>query len=162
LQAYVKQGSYFGRQKARLDPEVFYVFYFKLGVIVRSLFLTCILIFGLVSVAHATPKCSARAEGSASYVSATEAVRQLPEYRAWSSTHSFPVAFGAPMDEEVLVEGTCYWSVSVYADRPERLELWHIFYVRLSSRVVLVQDAEGDPISLKKWRMQSKVEGVKP
>jgi len=129
---------------------------------VRSLFLTCILIFGFVTTAHGTPKCNARAEGSAAYVSATEVVSQLLEYRAWSSAHSFPVAFGAPMDEEILVNGKCYWSVSVYADRPERLELWHIFYVRLSSRVVLIQDSEGDPISLKKWRMQNKVEGVKP
>ena len=128
----------------------------------RASFLTGILILGLVSTAHATPKCSARAEGSASYVSATEVVRQLPEYRAWSSTHSFPIAFGAPMDEEVLVKDKCYWSVSVYADRPERLELWHIFYVRLSSRAVFVQDSEGDPISLKRWRMQNKVEGIKP
>ena len=128
----------------------------------RSLFFTCILVFCFVSTAHATPKCSARAEGSAAYVSATEVVSQLPEFRAWSNAHSFPVAFGAPMDEEVLVKGKCYWSVSVYADRPERLELWHIFYVRLSSRAVLIQDSEGDPIPLKKWRMQNKVEGVKP
>lgn len=131
-------------------------------VIVRSSFLTCILILGLVSTAHATPKCSARAEGSASYVSATEVVRQLPEYRAWSSTHPFPVAFGTPVDEEVLVKGKCYWSVSVYADRPERFELWHIFYVRLSSRTIFVQDSEGEPISLKRWRMRNKVDGINP
>ena len=128
----------------------------------RSLFLTCILIFGLISFALAAPKCTAHAEGSNAYARATEVVSQLPEYRAWSRSHSFPVAFGAPMDKEVLVAGICYWSVSVYADRPERLELWHIFFVRLPSRVVFVLDSEGEPISLKKWRMQNKADGVKP
>jgi hypothetical protein len=128
-----------------------------MGIIVRSIFFTCIFI-GFVSAAHATPKCSAHAEGSATYVSATKVVSQLPEYRAWSSAHSFPVAFGAPMDEETLVNGKCYWSVSVYADRTERLELWHIFYVHLSSKTLLIQDSEGDPIALKKWRMQNKME----
>lgn len=128
----------------------------------RSLILACILVFGFVATVHAIPKCSARAEGSADYVNATKVVSQLPEYRAWSSTHSFPVVFGAPMDEEVLVNGKCYWSVSVYASQPERLELWHIFYVRLSSKAVLIQDSEGDPISLNKWRMQNKVGGAKP
>ena len=128
----------------------------------RTLFLTYILIFGFVSTAYATSNCGAHAKGSAAYVSATEVVSQLPEYRAWSSAHSFPVAFGASLDKEILVEGKCYWSVTVYADRPERLELWHIFYVRLSSKAVLVQDLEGDPIPLKKWRMQNQVGGVKP
>ncbi|WP_196803543.1 hypothetical protein [Thiomonas sp. FB-6] len=132
------------------------------GSLVGSLFITCILVFGLVGFAHATPKCSAIAEGSAAYTRASELVSQLSEFRTWSSSHSFPVAFGAPTDEEVWVKGKCYWSVSVFADRPERLELWHIFYVRLSSKDVLIQDSEGDPISLKKWRMQNKVEGVKP
>lgn len=123
--------------------------------IARSLFCICILVFGFASIAPASPKCSARAEGSAVYISATEVVSQLPEYRAWSSAHSFPVAFGAPMDEEVLIKGKCYWSVSIYAVRPERFELWHIFYVRLSNRAVLIQDSEGNPVSLKKWRLQN-------
>ncbi len=89
------------------------------------------------------------------YLHATREVRRLPEFRTWSRSHSFPVTFGAPSDTQRLVAGKCYWSVSVYAARPERLELWHIFYVRQSRKVELIQDpVNGEPVSLAAWRKQ--------
>jgi len=130
---------------------------------VRALFVAYILVFGIACSAQAAPSCAALAEGSAAYVRAAEAVRHLAEFQAWSKSHSFPVAFGTPNDKEVLVQGRCYWSVSVYADRPERLELWHIFFVRSPSEVAFVQDIRsGSPVSLSAWRSQNKVPGKKP
>ena len=135
----------------------------KLGLIVRTLLTACILVFSAANLAQAASKCSAPAEGSAAYARAADAVRHLSEFRAWSKSHSFPVAFGTPNDKKVLVQGQCYWSVSVYADRPERLELWHVFLVRSPSKVAFVQDPEsGSPVSLSVWRSQGKVPGKKP
>lgn len=119
--------------------------------------------FSVATSVQAAPKCGAPAEGSAAYARATDAVRHLSEFRAWSKSHSFPVTFGTPNDKEVLVQGQCYWSVSVYADRPERLELWRVFFVRPPSKVAFVQDPEsGSPVSLSAWRSQSEVPGTKP
>ena len=66
------------------------------------------------------------------------------------------MAYGEPVDKQVLVQGRCYWSVSVYASRPERQELWHIFYVDVPGKHLLVQDpVSGDAISLQEWRAQN-------
>jgi len=67
------------------------------------------------------------------------------------------------MDKEVSLKGQCYWSVSVFADRGERLEPWHIFFVRPSSKSTLVQDpASGEPISLATWRKKNAPPTAKP
>ena len=129
----------------------------------RTLLTTCILAFSVTSSVQAASKCNASAEGSAAYARAANAVRHLSEFRAWSRSHSFPVAFGTPNDKEISVKGQCYWTVSVYADRPERFELWHIFLVRPPSRVAFVQDPEsGNPVSLSAWRSQNKISDTKP
>jgi hypothetical protein len=119
--------------------------------------------FGVACSAHAASSCTALAEGSAAYVGAAEAIRHLPEFQSWSKSHSFPVAFGTPNDKEVLVQGRCYWSVSVYSDRPERLELWNVFLVRPPSKIAFVQGLEsGSPVSLGAWRSRNKVPAQKP
>ncbi len=129
----------------------------------RTLLAVCILAFSVASSAQPTAKCGAPAEGSAAYAHAADAVRHLSEFLAWSKSHSFPVAFGTPNDKEVLLQGQCYWSVSVYADRPERLELWNVFLVRSPGKVAFVQAPEsGSPVSLSSWRSQSKAPGKKP
>lgn len=148
-------------QAARLGDNP--IVYYQLRLMVRTLLTACILVFSVASSAQAASKCSEPAEGSAAYARAADAVRHLSEFRAWSKSHSFPVAFGTPNDKEVLVQGLCYWSVSVYADRPERLELWRVFLVRSPSKVAFVEDPEsGSPVSLSAWHSQSKVSGKKP
>jgi hypothetical protein len=103
--------------------------------------------------AHAAPSCSAQAMHSATYAQALEVVRLLPELTAWSRTHGLPVVFGESLDKQQRLEGRCYWSVSVYVNRPERLELWHTFYVESEGKRLLVQDPTSDSaISLQKWR----------
>jgi hypothetical protein len=118
--------------------------------------------FGVINFSYAASKCTARAEGSSAYIKATKAVRQLPEYRAWSKSHSFLTAFGSPVDEETLVNDKCYWSVSVYADRPERLELWHVFLVSTEDNSMFIQDQDGEAITLRAWRRENAVSSVKP
>lgn len=130
------------------------------SIFFRTLLTACIFVFCLASSVQAASECGASAQGSAAYARAADAVRLLSEFRAWSKSHSFPVAFGTPNDKEVLVQGQCYWSVSVYADRPERFELWHIFLVRSPSKVAFVKDPEsGTPVALSAWRSQRKVSG---
>ena len=103
--------------------------------------------------AIAAPTCNAVAEHSASYRRASEVVRDLPEVQAWAHSHKFPVAYGEPVDKQVLVDGQCYWSVTVYANRPERLELWHVFYVSVPDLHVLIEDpVDGESIPLDTWR----------
>lgn len=105
--------------------------------------------------AAAAPQCNASAEGSQAYIRATRTVQRLPEVKAWSREHGFPVAYGEAADKQVLLAGRCYWSVTVYADRPERLELWHVFYVGTPAMRVLIEDpVRGEPISLRAWRKE--------
>jgi hypothetical protein len=90
---------------------------------------------------------------SSAYASSTKTVHGLPEVAAWSRSHKFPIAYGEALDKQVLIQGRCYWSVSVYANRPERLELWHVLYVEAIGKRILIQDAvSGQAISLQKWR----------
>jgi hypothetical protein len=94
---------------------------------------------------------------SAGYAKSAEAVRRLPEVAAWSRLHNFPVAYGESMDKQVLIKGRCYWSVSVYANRPERMELWHVFYVEATGKQILIQDpVSGEATSLQKWRSKGR------
>ena len=109
--------------------------------------------------ATAATDCSPIAAGSAAYMHSTEAVRRLPEFRAWSRTHSFPIAFNAAVDGQIFVDGRCFWSVAVFANRPERLELWNVFAVSPRDGVSYVDDPTvGEFITLKAWRarLQSK------
>lgn len=136
-------------------------------------FLTLMVCCGLVGIGHAgaasapTPaasaplsispsRCAGDALHSVDYARSITAVRQLPELDAWSRSHAFPVAFGESVDKQILLDGRCYWSVSVFANRPERLELWNIFYVQSKGKSVLVQDpVSGEAISLEQWRTNS-------
>jgi hypothetical protein len=57
------------------------------------------------------------------------------------------------MDQQLTLEGRCYWTVSVFASRPERLELWNVFFVEAKGKGLLVQDPEsGEAVSLQQWR----------
>ncbi len=104
----------------------------------------------------AASSCHADALDSAGYARAIQSVRELPELVQWSRSHRFPVAFGESIDKQLRLRGRCYWSVSVYANRPERMELWQIFYVEANGKRMLVQDpVSGMAISLHQWRSQS-------
>ena len=124
----------------------------------RHVFCIFLIFCAGVGVAHATSpsRCAAEALHSIDYARSISEVRQLPELNAWSRSHAYPVAFGESVDKQVLLEGRCYWSVSVFANRPERLELWNIFYVQSKGKQVLVQDPlSGQAISLEQWRTSS-------
>ena len=127
---------------------------------VRRVLVSCFVV-GSYAASAAAPvsmsTCDAEALNSAEYARSIDAVRRLPELIAWSRSHAFPVAFGDFADKQVTLEGSCYWSVSVYANRPERLELWNVFYVETKAKAkgqrLLVQDFDsGGVISLKAWR----------
>lgn len=103
--------------------------------------------------ARAVPRCDAPALHASGYQRSVATVRRLPEVVAWSRSHAMPVAYGESIDQQVALDGRCYWSVSVYANTPERLELWNVFFVEPKAKRVLVQDPEsGEAISLQTWR----------
>ncbi len=110
-------------------------------------------IVSLLSSFAASASCDATAQSSEKeYLQSVQLVEKIPELKSWRRSHKFKVAFGSPMDKQTLFLGQCYWSVSVYADRPERLELWREFYVDLHTQKILVVNFEGDPISLPRAR----------
>lgn len=122
-----------------------------LGLAVGLALLAC-----TAGAGQTTTSCTAEALDSAGYARAVQTVRALPEVLTWSRSHRFPVAYGESMDKQVLLDDHCYWSVSVFANRPERLELWHIFYVGVQGKRLLVQDpASGEAITLQKWRSKA-------
>lgn len=124
--------------------------------------LACLILLGCLGAASQAatqpeparvPRCDAQALHAPDYQRSIDTVRRLPELVAWSRSHTFPIAYGESIDQQIAVEGRCYWSVSVYANTPERLELWNVFFVEPKAKRVLVQDPEsGDAISLQTWR----------
>ena len=109
----------------------------------------------LVTSAGAEPTCVSPPIDSKAFETAIDIVRRLPEVKSWSSSHSFPVAYTS-FAKPLVRNGRCYISVGVSASRPERLELWHLFFVHAQSRAVLIQDrVTGDVVSLKEWRAKS-------
>ncbi|WP_411880136.1 hypothetical protein [Polaromonas sp. YR568] len=119
---------------------------------IRHIFFT-VLFACLCAAGNVAPRCDEPALHAAGYAHSIKSIERLPEWAAWTRSHSFPVTYGQSVDRQVLMHGRCYWSVSVYANRPERLELWRVFYVNLSGKPVLVQDTvSGDAISLQTWR----------
>jgi hypothetical protein len=82
-------------------------------------------------------------------------VERLDEFKAWRASHAFPVAFSLGETTTAQVRAECYWQVPVYADRPERFELWHIFYVSSRRDKMLVMDLNGEPETLAAWRKES-------
>jgi hypothetical protein len=120
---------------------------------VRHLLFLVFFALGVSGSAAAASKCNGTAAGSKAYVRATQVVHKLPEVEQWSRSHQFPVAYGSMVDKQVLIGGKCYWSVTVYADRTERLELWQVFYVGSGESAILVEDsARGEPVSIAEWR----------
>ncbi len=112
------------------------------------IYIALLLNLALAGAATAVPACKVQAENSSGYLRATEVVGSLPELKVWSRSHEFPVTYGMSWDKQVLLRGRCYWSVSVYANRPERFEMWHA-----ARNLVMVMDpASGEPISLRTWR----------
>lgn len=124
--------------------------------------LACLILLGCLGAASQAapqpeparaPRCDAPALHASGYQRSIATVRRLPELIAWSRSHTFPIAYGESLDQQVALEGRCYWSVSVYANRPEQLELWNVFYVEPKGKRVLVQDpGSGEAISLQAWR----------
>jgi hypothetical protein len=103
------------------------------------------------------PACNETASSSAkSYSRAADRITLLPETLAWQRTHSHPIVLGLPTDRQVLIEKSCFWEVSVYANRSERLELWNTFLVPTQNRPLMIRDSEGKAIAFKQWKKRAK------
>jgi hypothetical protein len=79
-------------------------------------------------------------------------VLALAETKAWSNSHPFPVVVMPEIDKKQGLGGRCYWSVTVYASRPERMELWHVFFAELEGDRILISDSNGAVVTLDHWR----------
>jgi hypothetical protein len=88
---------------------------------------------------------------------AMAAVSRLPEVRALSrAVAPRPVAFAPFGVQRERVGGRRGFSVSVYVDSPERLELWRTFFVDArTGRVTDVEDLQGDFVPIGRWRRSS-------
>jgi hypothetical protein len=100
---------------------------------------------------HAS-NCEGPALGAADYDRAVKTVLDLPETRAWSRTHVFPVSVLPANDGRRAMKNGCYWSVTVDANRPERLETWHVFFVQVRGKRMLISDLNGNEVPLDQWR----------
>ncbi len=111
------------------------------------------LVTALSSVVAVSEPCDPRAIGT--FAMARGRVEKLDEFKAWRASHSFPVAFSLVKNATIRLNARCYWEVPVYADRPERFELWHIFYVSRHQKSILLMDPlSGEAVGLDVWRKQ--------
>jgi hypothetical protein len=95
-------------------------------------------------------------ENTAEYSQAAQIVLLLPEIRSFQQKQVHKLVTNASVDGQTLIGQTCYWEVTVYVNRPDRLVLWQVFLVNQLGKPVLVRDSEGEAITLKKWRQRLK------
>lgn len=119
------------------------------------------LVFGLLLPSITFAACDANAEGSTSYLKAETFIYTLPEVKAWRklvyATPGRKVTTIPSFDHQSLIDGQCYWSVTLFEDTPEKYTRWNEFYIRDKDKHVLVDDITGgDPMTLKQWRAQQK------
>ena len=104
----------------------------------------------------ASAVCAPAQAGTPAFESAARQIQQLPELNAWSRSQPFPVAYDSSA-EPLVRKGRCYQAIAVYANRPERLEVWHLFYVNAANRSVLIQEpVTGEVIPLNQWRSRQR------
>jgi hypothetical protein len=53
---------------------------------------------------------------------------------------------GRVLDKTEFIEGSCYWSISLYESTPIQLRLWKIFRVDIQRKNVFTMNDEGDYI----------------
>ncbi len=117
---------------------------------VRNFFAISLLSLGGTAVANGT--CLPPTMEQPDFLQAKALVSRLPEFKKWTKSHPFPIAFATTPDV-VERNGRCFLPVTVSADRPERFELWQIFYVHPSSNSMFVMDSvSGEIVTLKLWR----------
>ncbi len=111
-------------------------------------------------------ECDANGEGSASYEYALAIVTGLPEFQRsadYLSQHAGIKLVHVPsMDQQTPIHGKCYWSVTIYTAEITHLHRWNTFYVSMDGKRILVMDAEGNPISLRKLRSSTEGRGWRP
>jgi hypothetical protein len=111
------------------------------------------------SMAHSA--CPPVTLESPQYAKATRIVQQLPEFKEWQryvAEHPpSKIILGVEsFVKSVPIEGRCFVSVSIYSDEETHLHRWNTFYVSLQSRRILVQDLEGEAVSLRAWRRSNR------
>lgn len=126
----------------------------------RQLFYTAATL-GLLMSSDTFASCDAKAEGSISYFKAETFVYTLPEVKAWRKlVYAVPgrkVITIPSFDHQLLINGRCYWSVTLFEDTPNKYTRWNQFYIRDKDQHILVGDITGgDPMTLKQWRAQQK------
>src|SRR5580698_10054856 len=97
-------------------------------------------LMAVVAPGFAQAACDPPQKSAGSFDGAITRISELPDFVAWKSHHSFPVAYGLGADKQESVRGKCFWKVPVYADRPERFEHWETFYVAADSQIIYVFD----------------------
>ena len=119
--------------------------------------LAFVLLLALSGGVSAESHCQAHSKATGSFKQAMAQVGKLPELKEWKARHKFSVAYGLGVDAQQSISGICRWVVPVFADRPERLELWNTFYVSAASRTIYVMNpATGEPQTIADWRNERK------
>jgi len=110
-------------------------------------------LFSFVAASHA---CGEQSVESVGHRRAVKRIEALPEYKDWrlliSARPGVHPARLPAVDQQLQIGRRCYWSVAIYEDHESHLHLWQTFLVSQDGRYVLVEDLEGNPIPISKWR----------
>lgn len=105
--------------------------------------------------------CDMQGLGSDDYQKAETKVYSLPEVMAWKTlvykNKDRKVITIPSMDQQLMINDRCYWSVTLYEDTPTHSTRWNTFYVKTDKQAILVDGITGgDPMTLKQWRKRNK------
>jgi len=90
--------------------------------------------------------CLAITTNNSTYMRAVDKVTSMPMVKDWvaSLTAERRMAIGKHLDKTELVEGHCYWSISIYESDSSQLHLWKIFRVDIKTYNIFVMNDDGD------------------
>lgn len=95
------------------------------------------------------------------YDEAWRQVKRLPEFKSWQAyVARHPparIVFGLGHTVQQLEVGKeCFTPVTIYSDEGTHFHRWNTFLVGARSKRLLVMNLEGDPVSLREWRLAEK------
>lgn len=96
-------------------------------------------------------ECLKKTTNDRSYDDAIKRVMKLPTVLEWvhSGDSQHRVAFGNKVDATSFVAGKCYWEVSLYDSRTDRLQLWKVFRVAIETVGISMYSDDGELFEVK-------------
>jgi hypothetical protein len=118
-------------------------------MVFRILFVVTLLCLSSRTFAECTSSATLKEEG----ISKLWAVPEVSNWRAYLYAHEGKSPVVRDEIGPVRFKGKCLFRFDAYSDEGGYLHRWHSFYIHPKQNFVYIDNADGEFISLNKWRL---------